>query len=916
MIAPPIYLVCACTSGEEFVAAFRRYADKGGIFVPIAEPIPANRRGRFALVLRDGSVMIEGDAEIVASSKSPSPLYGRVGMTIRFVEPDEASKAVLADLDRARLATKVAPLSVAPRPTTDVPAAPRPVTPTASGRIDAANALAETVAIGDLASLKDLGPPKAGPKFVIPAIPSGPAGSARGKTPSTFPLVEARTATPNERTRAPTAPPALVTTIPPRAKTGTVPPAPFVPTTKDTQPVAVVPPPRHDPADRRAGQSSVLPSLESLKVGQTQAVAVVPPPALWAPKNLFENADDAVDTDPSRADGATPEAIDDLDDVAPAPSLSTPTSITAQPEPPPSTFDAQPPSTMTPTATLIPPAEPMPMAPRMPAGGPPSLADLVRSAAANARPRVDANPTLRGTSAPARPNLAALEVDEKTDLTSMPDIRMTAVGLGVPPVHDTEMIAAEAGVTVDVELDGNDRPTTQRPVAGPTIEEPTPSGNWTMTPDGAIEVLPTKPVAPPPAAPAADDGDWTITPDQDAPVYAPAAVAVVPAPSPRAQPKGMAPKTKVIQAVDANDVDQPTEPKVQIDPTLMDHAMPLPAPPMPMPPVVAHAPAPMPGMMMAPAAIPTPHPGVMMQSAMPSPQAFASSSGASPIYPTPMHVPMAPPMAPMALPMAPPMRPLTDTGAAAYYRASDSVNNAMPVRDIDAPVKRRRWLVIILSTITVIALGVGVLWFVMHDNKTPPPKVPVHAVLPAEIGSGSGGSGSGSGSASAEIVPVVVVDAGVPASADAASTATAECSVDVVTAPPGVDILDEKDLQIGVSPQKLVLPCGPARLGFRKATYAETARNVVATAAGAKLRVALGHATFSVKVSSTPAGASISVGGKPKGFTPTTVQLPMLETSTIVFAKDGFAGESEKITPRQNNQAVHVTLKKKPQKLR
>ena len=50
----PIYLVSACTSGEEFVAAFRRYADRNGLFIPMADPIPAGRRGLFALTLKDG----------------------------------------------------------------------------------------------------------------------------------------------------------------------------------------------------------------------------------------------------------------------------------------------------------------------------------------------------------------------------------------------------------------------------------------------------------------------------------------------------------------------------------------------------------------------------------------------------------------------------------------------------------------------------------------------------------------------------------------------------------------------------------------------------------------------------------------------------------------------------------------------
>ena len=61
----PIYLVSACSSPEEFVAAFRRYIDRIGLFVPIADPLAAGSDGRIALTLVDGGVMIEGDAEVV-----------------------------------------------------------------------------------------------------------------------------------------------------------------------------------------------------------------------------------------------------------------------------------------------------------------------------------------------------------------------------------------------------------------------------------------------------------------------------------------------------------------------------------------------------------------------------------------------------------------------------------------------------------------------------------------------------------------------------------------------------------------------------------------------------------------------------------------------------------------------------------
>lgn len=198
-----IYLVSACSSGEEFVAAFRRYADKNGLFIPISEPLAPGGRGRFALTLRDGGVMVEGEAEIVSSARTPSVLHGRVGMTLRFVEPDEASRTTLGELEKARLAMRPQPPSVPARPA-EIPAEPRPVLPPIQGRIDAVNALAECVAIGDTTALGPPLPaalPKAGQKFVAPSpggrsapASSPPAGLAvasrasSGARPATAPL--------------------------------------------------------------------------------------------------------------------------------------------------------------------------------------------------------------------------------------------------------------------------------------------------------------------------------------------------------------------------------------------------------------------------------------------------------------------------------------------------------------------------------------------------------------------------------------------------------------------------------------------------------------------------------------------------------------------------------------------------------
>ena len=65
---------------------------------------------------------------------------------------------------------------------------------------------------------------------------------------------------------------------------------------------------------------------------------------------------------------------------------------------------------------------------------------------------------------------------------------------------------------------------------------------------------------------------------------------------------------------------------------------------------------------------------------------------------------------------------------------------------------------------------------------------------------------------------------------------------------------------------------------------------------------------------STPAGATISLNGKSVAVTPTTMKLPAFELSTVTFSKEGYAIESQKITPKQNNQTVHAVLKKKPRR--
>src|SRR5262249_10234948 len=143
-------------------------------------------------------------------------------MTLKFVEPDDASRTTLSELERARLAMKPPPPSMPPRPAA-IPDEPRPMPPPVQGRIDAVNALAECIAIGDVSAL---GPP-------LPGLPPPPA---RGGSRSSLPPIAGRSA-------PGTSPPGGLGVAPrtqsaPRASTA---PLPIVLARTEAEPPAVTP---------------------------------------------------------------------------------------------------------------------------------------------------------------------------------------------------------------------------------------------------------------------------------------------------------------------------------------------------------------------------------------------------------------------------------------------------------------------------------------------------------------------------------------------------------------------------------------------------------------------------------------------------------------------------------------------------
>ncbi len=849
-----IYLVSACGSGEEFVAAFRRYADRNGLFVPIADPIAAGRRGRFAVALADGGVMIEGEAEVVSSARTPSVLHGRVGMTLRFVSPDEPSRTVLVELEKARLAMKPPPPSVPPRPAA-IPPAPRPVPPAPAGRIDATNALAECVAIGDVGALeviaKDPVPRKTGQKFVVPTIPPI---APKAPTPAASTVYDSNVELPTISAAAPAPAPARPAADPDDAwslddaegtPAAAVPPGPPTELAIEVPPVPPGPPTELaipvPPLPRAGSEADPPPPAPGGLVPAPPIVAARPTPddALGSVEVNDEPTDlSAVPLEPVEPPGATAEPV-----TEPAEPLTEPAELLTEPA-----LEALPPA-----EPPCPPAEP----PRPPAEPP--------------RPPV----------------------------------------IGIPP---------------------------STPVRPPNIEEPTPSGDWTMIPGADGPTI--EPRTPKPRSEGTPAGDWSIslaTPPKDEPRTGPAAAvaAAPPAPAPPARPSPMPRRAKsdpmpVVASTRPleSDPQRPvadvagfSEPKVQVDPTLIE-------PLKPMPPEAA-----------PPAMRPS-----GSQPTLEAPMAASSSSGMRlqnlltpvpgfmPPYAAP---PNAPPIAPPPVPPMPPFAaPVMDPGQSGVpmlpieggARAEATVRVRFPSGDVAParPSRRTQVIVVAVSAALVLAAAAVLLLIPRGDEAPSGPPAPTRPAVapraPADADAAPAQAPDAEAVAAAEVAAPPDERAADGSAAGSAADSTAPpagaggCSFDVTSTPTRAEILLDKGV-IGTTPTKLTLPCDVEhRLAFRKQRYLTTERKYTPTEAGKPLRVNLARPTYLVKVSSTPPGATVLVGGRSLGVTPTTIRIPINETSTLTFKKEGFTSVTQKVTPKQNNQSVSASLKRAPRR--
>ncbi len=557
--------------------------------------------------------------------------------------------------------------------------------------------------------------------------------------------------------------------------------------------------------------------------------------------------------------------------------------------------------------------------------------------------------------------VAAIEEEEKTDLSNIPQ----------PPRSTGAFAVAD---TVDARIDpiaqAQVAATRSGGMRASEILAAIPSDDWTMSPDASgPTVVPAaeKPAAiEPTKAPKGPlTGNWSISLDPEAPeagwsepVKLEKSEAPEPAPAPKPKPKSVKKRAEPGQGNPDKAIsdekgftaveweEKPTgigEAKIEIDSTLMEPLKPMPAfdddaDPLSAPPAAGSAPR-MIKYITPPAGMPASRVG---------PNPFASESEASPYAaqpasdPTSGYVPAV-----QTLPGTPPpvnagyghqamQAPRSQLFANAggdpnaQYQQADYSGGAALAPDAAAAARRKRTILIGAGALAALAGGfVLVLLLVGGKTKKAPPSTTkagsgsAHAVVergsddvtPTGSGTAEPAVGSGSvveepaGSGSAVAAIVVPVDSGVEEKP--AVVEGGPCNVSIASVPNGAEVY-QADKKIGTTPFSLEMPCGiDAKVTLRKAKFINTARSFTpADGKANKVVVKLAKTTFTLKVTSSPAGATINIGGRSVGVTPTTIRLPAYEASAIVVSKPGYAADSKTVTPKSNNISHHVVLKK------
>ncbi|MEZ4402391.1 MAG: PEGA domain-containing protein [Kofleriaceae bacterium] len=871
-------LVTQCTTLEEFVRVFRARATADGITVPAISPTPPEGTRRIVVALASRATILDGDADVDQDADG--------GYTVQFSRLDVRSRGLLNFLVEAggrglvgAIPRHLVPLGV---PIGD-PATARDLDELAGCAAEPMAARAtEPPPLRSTASLPALrnvgaGPPAAG--RVLPPLAAGPAGP-RGALPLPAP--------PPTRAMAAIADPDAV--APPSAADAPAPPTPAGPRADVAQPAAPRVPPAAAGKPRRRRDSQ--PTLVGFAVGPVDADTdpnrhvprAAPPPSRPAARDR-----EATFLGPAPVRGVgdltTPDVRKpDRDAPTPTPIATTGSGRTRRGfavRPDPDSGEHLTTTVGDDLATDVALALPdLPGDDLDPLVDPPAPAEPAHPGVAMAVSKRSAVPQ------PVIQALAAL----------------AGAGSGPTPGDDVAVTAPMAGPPSGMIDARGDAP---RPAAAPGAWA-TPV--WSGAPAGgasahARDVARPAPTAPVPAAPAPAPPTASAAPRPSSP----SSVHAAPSTTPTAPPTASTTPT--------------TPPTASTAPSTTPTA-PVPAQPAPAQPAPALTPRPAAAAAPAPRAAPPPAtPHVVAAPVAPTPPLPAvivdlNPPGAGPApagFPVAATVDVGPggyPMAPAPAP-PPPIYPTAQLRAVDYpaapspgtsaawqrHRAamSEDVGDMTELVSI-APIRRRRWPVIAITSAVILVIALTALAMSgSSSSPTEPPGAPAAGTAP---------TGDDVPPAPRDPPPP---EAPPPPAAPAALTA---CTVTFTSSPDGAEVVLRGEV-VGTTPLTRDLPCDADEATIRRDRYQSQVVRLTLAPGPQTVAARLERPQFTITVTSRPAGAAVTVAGRAVGTTPTRIKVAGFEGTPIVVKRQGYADHTERVYATRNGQQVNVPLKRR-----
>ena len=137
-----------------------------------------------------------------------------------------------------------------------------------------------------------------------------------------------------------------------------------------------------------------------------------------------------------------------------------------------------------------------------------------------------------------------------------------------------------------------------------------------------------------------------------------------------------------------------------------------------------------------------------------------------------------------------------------------------------------------------------------------------------------------------------------------------ECRLSVVTRPAGATV-SVGGKRLGTTPGEFAMRCGRARVILRRARYDSEHRIVKLTPSKTgKVIVRLERPKHRLRITSSPPGATVTVGGRRVGRTPVSASVKGFLTTSVRVSRRGYSGWSRRIYARRKSMSVHAKLKR------